>query len=747
MTRKALLVFLAVVTGCAGETADHEVGSRAAAVGGVTWMNAVGVDAVDNDLTKTATQVLWNAGAASVETISGDGDVAFTTGESTGRKMIGLSNGDTDQSSADIDYAVSFKGGRLVDIVEAGVVRAADVTTYQAGDIFRVQVLAGVVTYWKNGTRLRTSAVAPTFPLGVDTSLRTPGTTFQNVYLESLAFWTNLVGAEAVASELTKTGAETKYDAGGSSLAALDGDGYAEFTTAESTTNKVIGLNQADRNQSVRDIDFGIFLHANGTFSIKEQGVDPAGGVLGTYEAWNIFRVESSGGVVTYSRNREVFYTSAVTPSRRLVLDAALKTPGATVRIATLVPTGECSLPTEVLAQPEASWPSASMAAEFGRLVVAHTPGSPVASRLGPAAVYRRLPSGWIREQVLVDGEASGSGTPGAAALLGNTIAIGNPRDGDDGDGSIRVFERDGSQWTQTDYFDGCPQLYNNEGFGTAVALRANIIAVGNGRDRVYIYRRTATGWRWEAWLEPESEESVNFFGRQLAVGGSRVFVSWTAASGGTGVIYVYVYDDSLPAPAPPFCGTPRPGKWVLEDIIESPNPQAGDRFPSALDVGSSGTTLLAGNPQLGQEDPDTGQPIPNGPGEVYVFERTPSGWMVAETLTGSAAESGAGFGYSLSSVQGRFAVIGAPYQGPGDEGTGDAPGGAYLFWSDNGSLTEVSRLVWPGPLASRQYGGAVAATTEVGVTDTAFVYQTGDVDPGGSAANITVHEVDTCDP
>jgi len=289
--------------------------------------------------------------------------------------------------------------------------------------------------------------------------------------------------------------------------------------------------------------------------------------------------------------------------------------------------------------------------------------------------------------------------------------------------------------------------LYNDETFGISVAMHGGLMAVGNNHDRVYVYRRTQTGWRWEAWLEPESDEWVLFFARHVAVGGDRIFVSWDVANGGTGGIYVYRYDATLPDPPPPFCGTPRPGKWVLETILASPNPQVADNFPRSLDVNASGTLLLAGNPQRGVEDPDTEQPIPNGPGEAYVFELTPGGWAATATLTGSAAEPDAQLGYSVAwggpdADAPSFAVIGAPFQGPGPENFGSAPGGAYLFWNDGGAWTEVSQLLWPGPLTSQNYGGAVTANAE-----SAFVYQTGGPSPGDSEANITIHDVGTCEP
>jgi YD repeat-containing protein len=72
----------------------------------VTWTNAVGVTVNGNSLTTTGNG--WNtAGASSSQTIaSGDGYMEFTASETTTYRLIGLSNGDTNQNYDDIDYAV-----------------------------------------------------------------------------------------------------------------------------------------------------------------------------------------------------------------------------------------------------------------------------------------------------------------------------------------------------------------------------------------------------------------------------------------------------------------------------------------------------------------------------------------------------------------------------------------------------------------------------------------------------------------
>jgi hypothetical protein len=332
--RCACLVVLWVGAGCV-DAAD--VGSEARPLVAVHWViERIGVLAEGNHLTKTGTENTWDAGAVSLEALPRDGFVEFTTDENTTAKMVGLSNGNTDESYGDIDFAVYLRGDGRFFVYEAGVLRARG-GLYAAGDRFRVQVRAGVVTYWKDGAVFYTSAAAPAFPLLVDTSLRTPGATIADVNLESVTFWQNAVGAVATGRDLEKTAARTAWDSGASSIASLTGDGFAEFTTLEATTAKMAGLSSGDDGTSYQDIDFAVYLRDDGGVAVREGG--ETRGRFGTYQPGDVFRVQVSGGVVSYAQNGAVFYTSVTAPTFPLLLDTSLRTPGATIADARLSPT------------------------------------------------------------------------------------------------------------------------------------------------------------------------------------------------------------------------------------------------------------------------------------------------------------------------------------------------------------------------------------------------------------------------
>jgi hypothetical protein len=344
--RAAILVGLATACWQESSSEDH-VGSAARAATGasVTWMNSVNVDLTpdSNDLTKPVNSSSgWNAGAVSVQTIEHHGYIEFTTAENTTDKAAGLSLGDNGQTLGDIDFAIYLHSDGTVRVREGGTPMGS-FGSYVAGDVFRVEVKNGQVTYSKNGTPpFYRSLLTPAFPLLLDTALYSPGATIRDATMTTPApvTWTPpLVNASATPSsnDLTKpVGSSTAWDAGAASVETIERRGYVEFTTAENTTDKAAGLSHGDSGQTLNDIDYAIYLHSDGTVRIREGGVHM--GSFGPYAAGDVFRVEVAGGVVTYSKNgASPFYTSTAPPTFPLLLDTSLYSPGATIRDAAMM--------------------------------------------------------------------------------------------------------------------------------------------------------------------------------------------------------------------------------------------------------------------------------------------------------------------------------------------------------------------------------------------------------------------------
>jgi hypothetical protein len=114
-----------------------------------------------------------------------------------------------------------------------------------------------------------------------------------------------------------------------STRAIATGDGYVEATVAEVDRSRMFGLSNGDTDQGYNDIDFGIDVY-NNQFYVVENGATRYGPV--TVKANDVLRVALTSGVVQYSINGALRYTSAATPHYPLLCDTALYDAGATIR-------------------------------------------------------------------------------------------------------------------------------------------------------------------------------------------------------------------------------------------------------------------------------------------------------------------------------------------------------------------------------------------------------------------------------
>jgi hypothetical protein len=304
----------------------------------VTWTSVGGATASANSLVKTAAVGWGNAGAVSTKFLAlGEGYVEHTIKETNTFRMLGLSHGSASNSWDDIGYALYPMADATLRVYEKGVLRGS-FGGYGVGDKLRIAVVGGAVRYYRNGTLLYSSTVAPAYPLVVDTALYNTGSTLSNVVVSRnwLApnsepiVWTAAGGVSVAANTITKSASIGWDNAGAvSSKSLAAGDGYVEHTVRETNSYRIIGLSNGNTNLSWDDIDFGFYTLANGTLRVYERGVFR--GTFGTYQTGDRLRVSVSGGVVRYIRNGVVVYTSTMAPAYPLLVDSALYTPGATL--------------------------------------------------------------------------------------------------------------------------------------------------------------------------------------------------------------------------------------------------------------------------------------------------------------------------------------------------------------------------------------------------------------------------------
>jgi len=143
---------------------------------GVQWENVTGsIITSDGEIETSSTVTGWNKSATfGILPSNTDGVLSFTYegGSSSPTGMAGFnSDPTTDSSYSSIDYAMYFTNGGNVRVYENGSYKGIVSSSIAVGDLMEVKRIAGVVTYYKNGALIYTSAVLSIGALHFDCSL------------------------------------------------------------------------------------------------------------------------------------------------------------------------------------------------------------------------------------------------------------------------------------------------------------------------------------------------------------------------------------------------------------------------------------------------------------------------------------------------------------------------------------------------------------------------------------------------
>ena len=289
-----------------------------------------------------------------------------------------------------------------------------------------------------------------------------------------------------------------------------------------------------------------------------------------------------------------------------------------------------------------------------------------------------------------------------------------------------------------------------NDFFGRSIALSGNTLAVGianeDGRDNtkrnsgaVYIFIRTGTDWRQQAYIKASNADASDHFGFSVALSGDTLVVgapfessnstgvnpSTTSAGGAnpqadnsasdSGAVYVFTRSGST---------------WNQRAYIKASNTGAKDEFGSA--VALSGNTLAVGveeedsdskgvNPSTtsaGGTDPQADNTATDS-GAVYVFTRSGTDnttWTQQAYIKASNTGSNDEFGDSIA-LSGDTLAVSATGE---DNGTGTYgnqsdntlinSGAVYIFTrSAAGTWSQEQYLKAISPGRDDRFGGSLA--------------------------------------
>ena len=221
----------------------------------IAWTNRIGVTAEDGALIKTDATAGWGyGGAASVQSIPGDGAVEFTALETDSYRMLGLSNGNASASYDTIGYAIYVRNDGTVRVYENGTNRG-DFGTYQSGDVLRVERTGSMVAYKRNGEVLYTSAVPSTGELIADAALHDLGARLDNA---------RIIGAPAIALDTDSDGIPDEWEIA-NGLDPQNGDDGAQDLDSDGISN--LEEYQRGADPTVMDVMPPIITPNGGTFT------------------------------------------------------------------------------------------------------------------------------------------------------------------------------------------------------------------------------------------------------------------------------------------------------------------------------------------------------------------------------------------------------------------------------------------------------------------------------------------------
>ena len=306
---------------------------------------------------------------------------------------------------------------------------------------------------------------------------------------------------------------------------------------------------------------------------------------------------------------------------------------------------------------------------------------------VGAAYVFTKPATGWAdmtqTARLTALNAAANDEFGSSVAVYGETIVVGAPEQGPDGDGSAYIFTKPGDAWTDSEETAELKRTSGESRFGRSVAVYGDTVVVGEPeaevkKGRVYVFTKPADGvWNdidLETATDAASKLTANdrgdgdFFGRSVAFDGDTIVVGAP-----------YDDDDGDSSGSAYVFTKPASGGWVSTSTaakLTASDRAEKDEFGYSVAV--DGDTVVVGARQPSYQD---GGVTIKRPGSAYLFTKPPTGWTDAAGTDKRTIYDRRGddrFGNSVA-VDGDTVLVGAV----GDDSD---KGSAYVFsteWSD----------------------------------------------------------------
>lgn len=333
-------------------------------------------------------------------------------------------------------------------------------------------------------------------------------------------------------------------------------------------------------------------------------------------------------------------------------------------------------------------------------------------SNSGSAYIFKKSGTSWLEQDKLLPSDGASSDYFGNSASLDGDYAVVGSAEHDYGDdldcGSVYVFERNVTVWSQTDILTA-DVITAEDFFGKAFAINGSVVVVGcpgdddngNNSGSVFTYENNTDDFTYITKVFASDGCAYRYFGSAIAMDGDWLIVGVPLDNDmgdEAGAAYVYHWTGS---------------SWDEVSKISGSDTEEGDQFGNSVAI--VGQDFLVG---AWHEDSNA-----LNAGSVYYFKYNGSTWDQQKIIAsdGIAHEH---FGYSVSLDIG-LAAFGAP--GRSDNGS---QSGAVYYSEQSGTNWQNPVKYIPADNTLYDYFG-----TSVAVSNTRIIVGAPGVDDYGNAS------------
>lgn len=220
--------------------------------------------------TKVSGTTAWDGSVRSDQAYPGGAGVAWVADTANKGVMIGLnSDPSTDNGYTTIDYSLRLGSTGAMSIWESGTQQAAP-GAYAVGDVFAIIYNGESVTYYRNGSALRTVAAPAGLLLYLDSSFNEVGGSVSN-----LTFYPQAAkGTDARLLQLTATSQVFQVNkAGGASPSSITFNANAQNLGGSPSFSVVAGTATLTGSGSSRSLAYGGLSTDTATIQVTQDGL------------------------------------------------------------------------------------------------------------------------------------------------------------------------------------------------------------------------------------------------------------------------------------------------------------------------------------------------------------------------------------------------------------------------------------------------------------------------------------------